>query len=104
MHRLLYSHMRFMIAINVAARKTLINDTGVVPNGFSLGLRSGELMSDAYQGWQLKNYALPNELRLRGVADKISLPYYPYRDDGLLVWEAIGEYVQKYIDIYYLDD
>jgi arachidonate 15-lipoxygenase len=29
------------------------------------------------------------------------LPHYPYRDDGLLLWEAIQAYVSSYLAIYY---
>ena len=29
---------------------------------------------------------------------------YPFRDDGMLVWNAIGAFVSQYIDVYYTSD
>ena len=47
--------------------------------------------------------ALDN-LRKRGVDDPQKLPYYPYRDDGRLIWDCLGNYVKDYLAIYYLSD
>ncbi|SET28238.1 lipoxygenase family protein [Variovorax sp. OV084] len=47
---------------------------------------------------------LPNDLRTRGVDDTAALPDYPYRDDALLVWNAIAQWVGDYVATYYLSD
>jgi len=47
---------------------------------------------------------LPNDLRLRGVDSIDELPDYPYRDDALLVWNAINRWVGDYIGVYYAND
>ncbi|MES2247322.1 MAG: lipoxygenase family protein [Pseudomonadota bacterium] len=47
---------------------------------------------------------LPNDLRTRGVDDAAALPDYPYRDDALLVWNAIAQWVGDYVGTYYLSD
>jgi arachidonate 15-lipoxygenase len=47
---------------------------------------------------------LPNELRSRGVDDPKLLPNYPYRDDALLIWNAIYQWVADYTCIYYRCD
>ncbi|MFH0131974.1 lipoxygenase family protein [Variovorax sp. VaC1] len=47
---------------------------------------------------------LPNDLRTRGVDDAAALPDYPYRDDALLVWNAIAQWVGDYVATYYLSD
>ena len=47
---------------------------------------------------------LPNDLRTRGVDDTAALPDYPYRDDALLVWNAIAQWVGNYVATYYLSD
>lgn len=49
-------------------------------------------------------YVLLNDLTLRGVADPSELPDYPYRDDSLLVWDAIRAWVTEYVDVYYSSD
>lgn len=47
---------------------------------------------------------LPNDLRARGVDDASQLPDYPYRDDALLVWNAISQWVGDYVSVYYAND
>jgi arachidonate 15-lipoxygenase len=47
---------------------------------------------------------LPNDLRARGVDDTTALPDYPYRDDALLVWNAIAQWVGDYVAVYYPSD
>lgn len=47
---------------------------------------------------------LPNNLRRRGVDDPNLLPNYPYRDDALLIWNAIHEWVSGYLRLYYRSD
>jgi arachidonate 15-lipoxygenase len=47
---------------------------------------------------------LPNDLRTRGVDDTTALPDYPYRDDALLVWNAIAQWVGDYVAVYYPSD
>ncbi|CAB4035219.1 arachidonate 5-lipoxygenase-like [Paramuricea clavata] len=29
------------------------------------------------------------------------LPYFPYRDDGLLIWDKVGKLAKEYVDLYY---
>ena len=43
----------------------------------------------------------PKNLEERGVMDKNVLPTYPYRDDGLLLYNAIKTYVTKIINYFY---
>ena len=47
---------------------------------------------------------LPADLESRGVDDPVVLPDYPYRDDALLVWNAIAQWVGEYVATYYLSD
>ena len=47
---------------------------------------------------------LPNDLRARGVDNTDDLPDYPYRDDALLVWNAINHWVAEYVAVYYTND
>jgi arachidonate 15-lipoxygenase len=47
---------------------------------------------------------LTDTFKKRGVEDKTLLPDYPYRDDGLLIWNAIEAWVTNYLSVYYHDD
>ena len=44
---------------------------------------------------------VPNNLAARGVADPRKLPHYYYRDDAVLVWSAIHNYVATVCEIFY---
>ena len=47
---------------------------------------------------------LTNDLRSRGVEDPVTFPNYPYREDGLLIWNAIHGWVTDYVRLYYRSD
>jgi arachidonate 15-lipoxygenase len=47
---------------------------------------------------------LPNDLRARGVDNTDQLPDYPYRDDALLIWNALDQWVGEYVAVYYASD
>ena len=48
--------------------------------------------------------APPEDFARRGVDDTDALPVYPWRDDQLLLWDAIDTWVHAYVDAYYADD
>lgn len=42
-----------------------------------------------------------NQIEVRGVLDSKVLPYYPYRDDALCLYEIIKKYVTKVVKYFY---
>ena len=60
----------------------------------------------AAQSYQLNvnTSTLPQTLARRGVDDTSRLPDYPYRDDALLIWGAISQWVEDYVNHYYSSD
>lgn len=46
---------------------------------------------------------MPTEIAARGVGENV-LPRYPYRDDGLILWRAIHEFVTDYVTAHYADE
>jgi len=101
---LLKPHFEFTMAINAVGDQVLIN-----PGGFVDIILGGTLESSlnlANQGVaqvfnNFKNFALPTNLRQRGVDERSALRDFPYRDDGLLIWQALEEYISQYVGIYY---
>ena len=66
--------------------------------------RSGmfELIGRAFKGWRLDTQGtLPKDLEERGVADREALPNYHYRDDALLIYEAMEKYVRFVVEAHY---
>jgi arachidonate 15-lipoxygenase len=51
--------------------------------------------------WTFDEWSLPLDIEQRGVG---AIPNYPYRDDGLLIWQAIEAFVKDYLELYYRSD
>lgn len=112
-YRLLHPHFRYTMEINALARQALINAGGVIESTFSPGKYSVELSSIIYdKQWRFDNQALPKDLISRGMAVedpsaphslKLTIEDYPYANDGLVLWDAIKEWVSEYVNHYYLD-
>ena len=45
---------------------------------------------------------MPTEIKNRGLDDEERLPHYPYRDDGMLIWNTIREFVSDYLKHFYM--
>ncbi|GMN49173.1 hypothetical protein TIFTF001_018336 [Ficus carica] len=109
-YNLLHPHMRYTLEINALARQSLINGGGIIEASFSPGKYAGEVGAAAYKSWQFDKEALPADLLRRGMAVedpsapggvKLVIEDYPYAADGLLIWSAIKEWVESYVDHYY---
>ncbi|KAK4608274.1 hypothetical protein RGQ29_001901 [Quercus rubra] len=110
-YRLLHPHFRYTMEINALAREALINAGGIIESSFSPGKYSVEFSSVAYdKQWQFNLQALPADLISRGMAVedptaphglKLSIEDYPFANDGLLLWDAIKEWVSDYVNHYY---
>jgi arachidonate 15-lipoxygenase len=102
LYLLLVPHFEGTLAINKAAWQHLIADKGGVDK-----LMGGTIKTSrgvAVQGVQtlhVMNDLLPLTFAKRGVADRKLLPVYPFRDDALLYWDAIYEWVGTYVRLYY---
>jgi arachidonate 15-lipoxygenase len=100
--RLLVPHFQGTIFINYLAKAKLI-----APGGGVDYLLSGTIASDAGVAVQsvldlkFNESFFPVSLKKRKVDDPAFLEYYPYRDDGLLVWTAIENWVKSYLKVFY---
>jgi arachidonate 15-lipoxygenase len=54
-----------------------------------------------YQEWRLDEAAFPVEIASRKMDDSEVLPHYPFRDDGMLIWNSVQKFVDEYIALYY---
>ncbi|MBW4473153.1 MAG: lipoxygenase [Stenomitos rutilans HA7619-LM2] len=102
-YRLLRPHFRFLLAINTRGNTILLGEGAAIDNlmaptrAASLGI-----INQAYRSRSFQDYALPTVISQRGL-DSEALPF-PYRDDALLLWEAIARYVTQFLQRYYPDD
>ena len=104
-HRLLAHHFGQLLIINELGVKLLLSTDGAMQKILQ-GALSGslELMRQAYGKWSFADLDFEARLAARGVDDAKALPYYPYRDDGKLIWDLLGNYLSDYVDIYYAND
>jgi arachidonate 15-lipoxygenase len=103
--QLLVPHFQGTLAINYAAHESLVAPKGGVNDLLSSTIDNSRVAF--VKGFQAQGFnasMLPRQLRDRGVDDPTALPIYPYRDDGLLVWEAIHQWVGAYLELFYGSD
>ncbi|RXN14495.1 arachidonate 5-lipoxygenase-like isoform X1 [Labeo rohita] len=102
---LLIPHIRFTIAINTAAREKLICKSGLFDKANNTGgIGIVEVIQKAMKTLTYKSLCFPEAMKARGVENKEDLPNYYYRDDGMMVWEAIKSFVADVVRIYYGSD
>lgn len=102
---LLRPHFEGTLAINDAAQRVLIARGGGVDRLTGATIDNSRVLAvKGLQSYRFDAAMLPIQLKQRGVDDPNLLPVYPYRDDALLVWDAIQDWVSDYLRLYYPDD
>lgn len=61
-----------------------------------------KFMGEGMRQFKFRERALPNDIKRRHVANPKLI--YPYRDDGLPIWNAIQDFARAYVDVYYKSD
>jgi arachidonate 15-lipoxygenase len=96
---LLRPHFRFTLNYNDGVRNKLISPGGFIDRLLAGTLRGAEdILKEGYRTWSFDQFVFPEDIEQRGMRD---IPHYPYRDDGMLVWEAIEKFVSDYLKLYY---
>ncbi len=102
--RLLRPHFRFLLAINTRGNDILLGEGAAIDQLMApTRAASLALINQAYRTRSFQDYALPTNISQRGVGTDV-LPEFPYRDDAVLLWDAIARYVTRYLQRYYPDD
>ena len=105
LNRLLSPHLEGSMFINEAA--TLIIMAPLTTGDAILAAPMAALQQECGRDRLAYDFVanmLPADLKARGVDDPALLPDYPYRDDALLVWNAIAQWVGEYVTTYYSSD
>ena len=103
-HKLMKEHFKNVVAINTQARERLTSDGGTIHRAFTVGHGSNgtlELLAKAFREFHFDDLHYSDNLRKR---DMLDLPGYHHRDDALMLWDAILDYVTDMMDIFYERD
>jgi len=105
---LLEPHFKDTIGINYTARQTLVaKEYPFTDHTFAIGTKQAlKVVSDAWKEYDFFKFSFPEQLKARGFDEQKSdgLDNYYYRDDGFLLWNAIGEYTKDFVDHVYKTD
>jgi arachidonate 15-lipoxygenase len=102
---LLVPHFEGTLFINEAAATSLIAPDGPIDHIFAGTITSTQGLAVAARlDFDFTAKMLPHDLAARGVGPGSALADFPYRDDGLLVWEAIHAWAKQYVALYYASD
>nr|XP_054768831.1 polyunsaturated fatty acid 5-lipoxygenase-like [Lytechinus pictus] len=101
--RLLAPHFMYLVAINNKGMAPLLGKGNFTDENMIIGATGmAEIIKRTYATWRLDvEGSLETDLLVRGVSDPEVLPNYHYRDDALLLREAISDYVKEVVDHYY---
>ncbi|XP_058439631.1 polyunsaturated fatty acid 5-lipoxygenase isoform X2 [Marmota monax] len=103
--QLLVAHVRFTIAINTKAREQLICEYGLFDKANATGGGGHvQMVQKALKDLTYASLCFPAAIKARGMESTEDIPYYFYRDDGLLVWDAIQTFTSEVVNIYYESD
>lgn len=107
---LLAPHFKFTIAINHGARTTMLVPGGPLPTAMAAGYEgSMELLKRSYEGFGFHRFDLLDDLEARGMNRKhedgsYKLPNYHYRDDSIILANAIRSWVEDVVKVFYRSD
>jgi arachidonate 15-lipoxygenase len=102
---LLVPHFEGTLFINDQAATSLIAAGGPIDHIFAGTITTSQLAAvDDRLAFDFYGKMLPTDLAARGVDAASTLVDYPYRDDALLVWDAIHDWARAYVDHYYSSD
>ncbi|MDX2240494.1 MAG: lipoxygenase family protein [Leptolyngbyaceae cyanobacterium bins.302] len=104
LYRLLKPHFQFLLAINTRGNEVLLGKGAAIDSLMAPTREASiSLINKAYRDHPFQAYALPTNVQQRGVTAEF-LPEFPYRDDALLLWQAIAHYTTNFLHRYYPDD
>jgi arachidonate 15-lipoxygenase len=105
LHLLLAPHFEGTAFINQRIARFLLCPGGVDDLLFAAPVRTAaQMVLKDRLAFDFRASMLPADLARRRVDDPAALSDYPYRDDALLLWRALAQWVDDYVRAYYLSD
>ncbi|RDD39626.1 Allene oxide synthase-lipoxygenase protein [Trichoplax sp. H2] len=103
--QLIRQHCRGTLTTNKVGELSLIPLGGRVDRILTVGFKGqNDVINNGFNTWSFNNHDPNYRLKKSGLLDKQALPFFPYRDDGLELYKAIGDFIRDYVNLYYVDD
>ncbi len=104
-YRLLSPHFEGTVSINVGARAFLFLPERSIDRliGSKIELNYTFLRKERL-AYSFRDNAPPKVFERQGIADRTKLPNFPYREDALLIWDAVHSWISDYVSIWYQSD
>ena len=97
--QVLRPHLRVLLFNNDIGKQRLVNVDGFVDKLLASSLSGSlEVVRRAAAAYDFTRSSFREDLKARGVDDVTRLPHYPFRDDGLLLLDAIERFVDAHVD------
>ncbi|MCB9679507.1 MAG: hypothetical protein H6737_30660 [Alphaproteobacteria bacterium] len=101
LHVLLMPHCEYTLPINHSAATSLIAPGGTIDQAFGPTISAcAGLVRVAIDTWPLDAASPKHNTDSRGLSIDV-LPEAPYRDDGILVWDAVERFCTAYVKRWY---
>src|SRR5262249_33896546 len=102
---LLRRHFEGTMTINKLAVDLLIQPGRAVEYLIGADLKSAyPFIAEHRKNFSFTGHYLPTKLAASRTDSVAELPYSPYRDDGLLIWNAVRRWTAEFVDAYYRSD
>ena len=89
-------------------RETLVSFEALAWGDYQSSVGVGQAMQLIGKMWSRYSFfektSLPDELASRGFTEDIKMPAYLYREDGMKLWNAIGDFAKDFVDEIYNSD
>ncbi|KAK3579727.1 hypothetical protein CHS0354_008868 [Potamilus streckersoni] len=103
--KLLIPHLNCTIAVNTTGIEVLLQgEDSIFQKLLAVSGSELDFIRSAYRSFHWDDMNIPKDLAKRGVEDPDLLPRYWYRDDSLMLWESILEFVSRVMNIFYSTD
>lgn len=102
---LLDPHLQYTLSVNVHPLYERGSDGKIPYYGQMFPCNNDGLvkfMGEGMRQFKFRERAFPKDLQRRHVENPKLI--YPYRDDGMPVWNAIQDFVREFVDVYYKSD
>lgn len=104
-YKLVVHHCRYTVAAGQMGRDLLVNgEESIFGKILAIPKHEIELMRNRYKDFNVNELIMPKNFKERGVDDPSLLPNYHFRDDAVVIWNKLSEYISRIISLFYKTD